>query len=288
MNQIVESKLFTDEQKVSIIKAVLDEKITIDANSTFEKQGDYYFIMINKGYNYAMTFTDGFKYMYLGCDNIEFIQNFVSVSFPLENSAICYSGKKIVTYNKENAFPFVYYEKGVNWRYFVEATSENTEFIKNIIKHKNIVRDMMMFEFITFATQNEIETVPPIDNLAQITFNGSDFVFRYTDNSYSTIYKTKISKNPPQPEKDKFMIAVDGFADSETLKKTITVKKIDMFKQRVIDYISKAIENNEKYIEMYKSETYSTPEITEFLKYICDTKKYTITTTSGYFRIEFY
>ncbi len=285
MERIVESKVFTDEQKVSIIKAVVDKSIVLDFVPEFVKIDDYYFIKNENTYQYVMTFKNGFEWMNLGVPQDEFIKQFVFNKMNITNSVLYCAEKYIVVYNKETIFPYMRYDSYNKLPiYFSEG--KNYRFIKHMFSAK--LRSATLVNFIEYVAQNEIETVPPIDNLAQITFNGSDFVFRYTDNSYSTIYKTKISKNPPQPEKDKFMIAVDGFADSETLKKTITVKKIDMFKQRVIDYISKAIENNEKYIEMYKSETYSTPEITEFLKYICDTKKYTITTTSGYFRIEFY
>lgn len=308
MEKIVESKLFTDEQKVSVIKAVLEKKIGVTEKCEFVKNGDYYFIKTNdseRKYSYVMTFVGGFQYylLYNRYDE-EFMKVFVDVKYPLTSDISIRStynddnkpgdNKTIITFNNETFYPYLIYNTETKSVTYL-PDGKNTNFIKGIIANKKIVQwNITIFNLIEYAAKNDINLVSlKTDDIVDISYNRTigAYVFKYANKTFDMCgpnIKKEQKEEQKQKEKDKFMLAIDSFADSETLKKTIFGKKIENYKQRIITYISKAIENNESSVEAYKGDLYSTPEITEFLKYICDTKKYTITTNNLSFQIQFY
>lgn len=288
MEKIVESKLFTDEQKVSVIKAVLEKSIDVYATNTFKKSGDYYYIKNGvNGYSYVMTFNEGFQYLQLGLHSDDFFNSFEKNKMQLKNIKKYVTQYHIVLYNEETIFPYMAYDFLTLQSTYI-SEGKNAEFIKGIINKGSVVN---LWHLIEFAAKNDINLVShKVDDIVDISYNNKidAYVFKYNNNTIDMCGPNIKKEIETKIEKDKFMLAIDSFADSETLKKTIFGKKIENYKQRIITYISKAIENNESSVEAYKGDLYSTPEITEFLKYICDTKKYTITTNNLSFQINFY
>ena len=55
-------------------------------NCNFEQINDYYFIVVNNVYSYAMTFKDGFQFLRLYTSNKTIIKELTAVAYPLKNA----------------------------------------------------------------------------------------------------------------------------------------------------------------------------------------------------------
>lgn len=292
MEKIVKLEIFTDEQKVSVMKAVVEKKITLNNNSTFEKNGDYYFIKDYKGcYSHVMTFAGGFEYMYFGSiSNSQFILDLITVKFPIVNAVVALGGTGfIIAYNKDNMFPLLCCN-GTQTNYYTEGASKNTEFIKKLFVCKTVMRSIPYYNFIEYAAKNDIDTSEiKIDNLCDITVVGNGYKFIYYDKSTHThIIKKEEEQKETKIEKDEFMLLIDKLEDSATMKKNIDAKKVAEYKLHIITQINSCIKKTQNHCDIIKTSTFNQPEITEFLKYISDTKGYTITPSDSYFRIQFF
>ena len=292
MQSIVESKVFTDEQKVSIIKAVVEKNIVLGSQSTFKKSGDYYYIKdCEHLYSYVMTFNDGFQYLQLELNSDEFFNSFEKNKMQLKNIKKYVTQYHIVLYNKETIFPYMAYDFLTLQSTYINE-GKNAEFIKGIIKKGSVAN---LWNLIEYAAKNDINLVSlKTDEIVDISYNNTldAYVFKYEDNSFDmcgpNLKKEQNLVGPPQKEKDEFMLEIDKLEDSATMKKNIEVKKVADYKRYIISQINISVRHNHNYVTLDKNNLFSHPEITEFLQYICTTKKFTIAPNGGIYKIYFF
>ena len=193
MNQIVESKIFTDEQKVSIIKAVVEKSITLSFVPSFTKMKDYYFIMNENIYQYVMTFTDGFKYLYLNTSNEKFVNAFVENNYPIEmgyNMSLK-SKEYVFVCNNTTFYPFLFVNEEET---FYAKEGGAAEHLLNIAKNFNFSSNVLEFmkhliaSEITLDTKSEVVIIGKSNDGYDVTFRGNQ------TNHYSI-------KTEKQPEK---------------------------------------------------------------------------------------
>mgnify|MGYP005607102723 CR=1 FL=1 len=263
MERIVESQVFTDEQKVQVIKAVVDKNIEVSMNCNFEQINDYYFIVVNNVYSYAMTFKDGFQFLKLYTSNKTIIKELTAVAYPLKNACFDYiiNGNFIV-YNKETIFPYMRYNIKDNALVYF-SKGENAEIIKNIFD-KFPMYFYVQYNLIESSHTNKI-------NLCYLNLDEIDS-FTFENDNIKIHYKKQIEK--PKP-KDKYMKMVD---EKIYGKQEYTQFIINSIKKDIIKCIKKAQADLEDEVTVEVFHTY--PEITEFIEYICKTKNFTFTNDS--------
>jgi len=292
MERIVESKVFTDEQKVSIIKAVVEKNIVLGSQPTFKKSGDYYYIKDGVHlYSYVMTFNDGFQYLQLELNSDEFFNSFEKNKMQLKNIKKYVTQYHIVLYNKETIFPYMAYDFLTLQSTYINE-GKNAEFIKGVINKGSVVN---LWNLIEYAAKNDINLVSlKTDDIVDISYNNTlgAYVFKYTNNTFDmcgpNLKKEQNLVGPPQKEKDKFMLEIDKLADSATMKKNIEDKKVADYKRYVISQINDSVRYNLNHATLEKKDMYSDPEITEFLQYICTTKNFTIAPNGVIYKIYFF
>ncbi len=262
MERIVESNVFTDEQKVQVIKAVVDKNIEVNTNCNFEQIDDYYFIVVNNVYSYAMTFKDGFQFLKLYTSNKTIIKELTAVAYPLKNACFDYIiNGNFVVYNEETIFPYMRYNVKDNALVYF-STGENADIIKNIFD-KFPMYFYVRYNLIESSHTNKID-------LRYLNLDEID-CFTLENDNIKIIYKKPIEK-PIEKPKDKYMKMVD---EKIYDKQEYTQFTINRTKKDIIKCIKKAQADLEDEVTVEVFHTY--PEITEFIEYICKTKNFTLT-----------
>ena len=271
MNQIVESKIFTDEQKVSVIKAVVEKSITLSFVPSFTKMKDYYFIMNENIYQYVMTFTDGFKYLYLNTSNEKFVNAFVENNYPIQmgyNMSLK-SKEYVFVCNNTTFYPFLFVNEEET---FYAKEGAAAEHLLNIAKNFNFSSNVLEFmkhliaSEITLDTKSEIVVIGKSNDGYDITFKGAQ------TNHYSIKTEKQIEN---KKEKDEFMkMADDELPMSADAKVKTERSLIDENKKRVISTIKNALKTYNN-TALFLSNFIANEEVFEFIKYICKTKNYT-------------
>jgi hypothetical protein len=265
MNQIVESKIFTDEQKVSIIKAVVEKSITLSFVPSFTKMKDYYFIMNENIYQYVMTFTDGFKYLYLNTSNEKFVNAFVENNYPIEmgyNMSLK-SKEYIFVCNNTTFYPFLYSD---NEKIIYSKEGAAAEHLLNIAKNFNFSSNVLEFMKHLIASEITLDTKSEIVIIGKSN-DGYDITFKGAQTNHYSIKKEK--------EKDEFMKMVDDELPMSADAKVKTERSlIDENKKRVILTIKNALKTYNN-TALFLPNFINNEEVFEFIKYICKTKNYT-------------
>ncbi len=271
MQCIVESKIFTDEQKVSIIKAVIEKSITLSFVPSFTKMKDYYFIMNAEVYEYVMTFVDGFKYMKFNTKNEKFVDAFVENNYPIQMGFTLSINTKnyAYVYNTSTFYPFLYSD---NEKIIYSKEGAAAEHLLNIAKNFNFSSNVLEFmkhliaSEITLDTKSEIAIIGKSNDGYDITFKGN------TTNHYSIKTEKQIEN---KKEKDEFMkMADDELPMSADAKVKTERSLIDENKKRVISTIKNALKTYNN-TALFLSNFINNEEVFEFIKYICKTKNYT-------------
>jgi len=277
MEKIVESKIFTDEQKVNMIKAVVEKSITLSFVPSFTKMKYYYFIMNENIYQYVMTFVDGFKYLYLNTSNEKFVNAFVENNYPIEmgyNMSLK-SKEYVFVCNNTTFYPFLYSD---NEKIIYSKEGAAAEHLLNIAKNFNFSSNVLEFmkhliaSEITLDTKSEIVVIGKSNDGYDITFRGGQ------TNHYSIKTEKqpeKQTENKKETEKDEFMKIVDDDLPMSADAKVKTERSlIDENKKRVILTIKNALKTYNNTV-MLLSTFITNEEVFEFIKYICKTKNYT-------------
>ena len=265
MQCIVESKIFTDEQKVSIIKAVVDKKITLSFVPSFTKMKDYYFIMNENIYQYVMTFTDGFKYLYLNTSNEKFVNAFVENNYPIEmgyNMSLK-SKEYVFVCNNTTFYPFLFVNEEET---FYAKEGGAAEHLLNIAKNFNFSSNVLEFMKHLIASEITLDTKSEVVIIGKSN-DGYDVTFRGNQTNH---YSIKTEK-----EKDEFMkMADDELPMSADAKVKTERSLIDENKKRVISTIKNAMKTYNN-TALFLPNFINNEEVFEFIKYICKTKNYT-------------
>ncbi len=265
MQCIVESKIFTDEQKVSVIKAVVEKSITLSFIPSFTKMKDYYFIMNENIYQYVMTFTDGFKYLYLNTSNEKFVNAFVENNYPIEmgyNMSLK-SKEYVFVCNNTTFYPFLYSD---NEKIIYSKKGAAAEHLLNIAKNFNFSSNVLEFMKHLIASEITLDTKSEIVIIGKSN-DGYDITFRGAQTNH---YSIKTEK-----EKDEFMKMVDDELPMSADAKVKTERSlIDENKKRVISTIKNAMKTYNN-TALFLPNFINNEEVFEFIKYICKTKNYT-------------
>jgi len=297
MDVVLKSNVFTDEQKVLVIQAILDKRITIHHFDTLEEDGDYYFVKGNKDkYVYIMSFKNGIRHKYFNSADKILMKTFMNyynkyATIDDINMVTPLLLNVVIAYNKNTFYPYFRFDLRTKNVLFLEQ-GKNTQLIQNIIS--KTLHSNAWINFIEYAAVNEVSDIDT-EGLESIEYSSIDgtYLFKYKNNSFDICY-TQSKEQPKEQQKeqekpkDQFMSAIDKFEDSETLKKTHNTYAINKYKNNIVNCIDYAIQNNTSSFTFDKYGLFSTPEITEFLKYICDTKKYTVTDSGSTFTIRLY
>lgn len=277
MEKIVESKIFTDEQKVNVIKAVVEKNITLSFVPSFTKMKDYYFIMNENIYQYVMTFVDGFKYLYLNTKNDKFINAFVENNYKIEMGYTLSNKNKdyAFVYNTSSFYPFLF------------VNEEETFYAKEGGGAKNLP-GVVSYCVLGQTTLEFLKRVI----LSDIVLNSDSIITDIGKNNYNYVvyYSNKKTENIPienknKKEKDAFMKMVDEeLPMSADAKIKVERDIIDENKNRVISNIKSALKNYGNTVQ-FQSSFINNEEVFEFIKYICKTKNYTYTKAANIFTI---
>lgn len=278
MEKIVESKLFTDEQKVSVIKAVVEKSITLSFVPSFTKIKDYYFIMNENIYQHVMTFVDGFKYLYLNTKNEKFINAFVENNYPIE------MGYTMSRKTKE--YEFIYHNS--KFYPFLFINEEETIYAKEGGDAKNLLG---VITYCVFG-QTVLEFMKRVISSDIVLSSGSVItdIGKNTDH-YVVYYGNKKTENIPfenknKKEKDVFMKMVDDELPMSADAKINGERGfIENHKKTILNYIKQALANNHNKTSLL---CHDKSEIIEFIEYICKTKNYTYEKHDTVFTIKFY
>ena len=288
MNQIVESKIFTDEQKVSIIKAVVEKSITLSFVPSFTKMKDYYFIMNENIYQYVMTFTDGFKYLYLNTSNEKFVNAFVENNYPIEmgyNMSLK-SKEYVFVCNNTTFYPFLFVNEEET---FYAKEGGAAEHLLNIAKNFNFSSNVLEFMKHLIASEITLDTKSEVVIIGKSN-DGYDVTFRGNQTNH---YSIKTEKQPEKQtenkkEKDEFMKIVDDELPMSADAKVKNEQGIrNQRKKEIIHNINIALKNYQSSFEMLIFDK-NNNELIEFIEYICKTKKYTYKFHNKTLSITFY
>jgi len=280
MELVLKSSVFTDEQKVQVIKAIVDKKITLSFTPSFTVNKDYYFIKNNAVFEYMMTFKDGFKCIKFNHIKEDLANAFVENNYPIEQGITSFSNyaNYTIAYNPNQFYPFLYCD---NKETFYAKEGKSVTSLLHIIRWFNIGPNTL--EFIKFISKSDV--VLKEQSISSIDKDDQYFIITYMDKTVAKFQHTEIKKQ----EKDTYMMQVDQLPNSQDAKIKYESVGINHEKARILSLIRPAISDGHNSVTINKSKYCAHPQITEYINYICTTKNYEYTDLNeSQFIIKFY
>ncbi len=282
MQSVVNSDVFTDEQKVLIIEALNKKQIVIDFEPTFEQLNNSYFIKSGKKYIYVLQFCNGFKYYEI---NSEYYNQHHAIfnEYTLSENTTRFWNPGIYYYcDNVNLFPYAKYDKSKN-SIVVINQSQNHNILKYIMSKFGF--STQLSQLIEIYSNKEMSLSQPIENIVSITYYTNDCIITYIDkkfDKFSLVKKPIENKNSEKNEIDK---RVENLPKSADYKNLIETEQLEKVKTYILDEIEKSIKNKSRTTDLsYDKIPKSIRQQTEqFIKSICKDKDYIFGTTKfGY------
>jgi len=296
MQRVVNSDVFTDEQKVLIIEAINKKQIVIDFEPTFEQLNNSYFIKSGKKYIYVLQFCNGFKYYEI---NSEYYNQHHAIfnEYTLSENTTRFWNPGIYYYcDNVNLFPYAKYDKSKN-SIVVINQSQNHNILKYIMSKFGF--STQLSQLIEIYSNKEMSLSQPIENIVSIMYYTNDFIITYIDkkfDKFSLVNNPIETKNSEKnvieksieiktPEKNEIDKRVEKLPKSADYKNLIETEQLEKVKTYILDEIEQSIKNKSHTTDLsYDKIPKSIRQQTEqFIKSICKDKDYIFGTTQfGY------
>lgn len=284
MQSVVNSDVFTDEQKVLIIEAINKKQIVIDFEPTFEQLNNSYsyFIKSGKKYVYVLQFGKGLYFIKINAEYYNQHHAIFNEYTLSENTMPFLTSYNIYYYDKVNLLPYAKYDK-LNNIIVVINQSPNAEIFKYLMSRYSFSSEII--KLVEIHSKNNLQLSQPIENLRELSFHNNELKFTYRDNKTDSISLEKKPIETEIPEKNPIDKRVEKLPKSADYKNMIETEQLEKVKTYILDEIEKSIKNKSRTTDLsYDKIPKSIRQQTEqFIKSICKDKDYIFGTTQfGY------